>query len=86
MAIIHVIKIGGAVINDATKLQAFLKNLAQQQSAFILVHGGGRKVNEWLDKIGRKPNMVDGRRITDSQTLDLAVMNYAGLLNKQIVA
>lgn len=86
MDTIHVIKIGGAVINDAAQLQAFLADLAQHQSAFILVHGGGRKVNEWLAKIGRKPNMVEGRRITDAQTLELAVMNYAGLLNKQIVA
>ncbi|NND08158.1 MAG: acetylglutamate kinase [Saprospiraceae bacterium] len=86
MDIIHVIKIGGAVVNYAAQLQGFLKTLAQQQTTFILVHGGGRKVNEWLEKIGQKPNMVDGRRITDGQTLELAVMNYAGLLNKQIVA
>ncbi len=86
MTSVHVIKIGGAVINDTGLLQSLLKGLAALPEPFVLVHGGGRKVDEWLLKTGMKPNMIDGRRITDGPTLELAVMNYAGLLNKQIVS
>lgn len=86
MQTIHVIKIGGALINNNPILLSLLKDLAKIKAPFVLVHGGGRQVDEWLEKLGLKPNMVDGRRITDKYTLDLAVMNYAGLLNKRIVA
>ncbi len=86
MDTIHIIKIGGAVVNDKSQLNGLLQDLAEKQLSFILVHGGGRKVNEWLHKIGMQPHMVDGRRVTDAATLELAVMNYAGSLNKGIVA
>lgn len=83
---LHVIKVGGAVINDPLQLDHLLKGISRLAEPFILVHGGGRKVNEWLRKLDLQVNMVDGRRITDGPTLELAVMNYAGSLNKQIVS
>ncbi len=83
---LHVIKVGGAVINDPLQLDHLLKGISGLTEPFILVHGGGRKVNEWLRKLDIQVNMVDGRRITDGPTLELAVMNYAGSLSKQIVA
>ena len=83
---LHVIKVGGAVINAPHQLEHLLKGISGLAEPFILVHGGGRKVNEWLRKLDLQVNMVDGRRITDGPTLELAVMNYAGSLNKQIVS
>lgn len=83
---LHVIKVGGAVINDPLQMDHLLEGISGLREPFVLVHGGGRKVNEWLRKLDLQVNMVEGRRITDAPTLDLAVMNYAGLLNKQIVA
>ncbi len=83
---LHVIKIGGAVINDSAPRNQCLEGLAKLSSPFVLVHGGGRKVNQWLNRIDHPVQMVQGRRITDELTLELAVMAYAGLVNKQIVS
>ena len=83
---LHVIKIGGAVINDIGLLKTCLDQLADLEEPFVLVHGGGRKVNQWLEAIGHKIKMVEGRRITDEKTLEIAVMAYAGWINKQIVS
>ena len=83
---LHVIKIGGAVINHTELLSACLDDLATLEEPLILVHGGGRKVDHWLKKIGHEIRMLEGRRITDEVTLELAVMAYAGWINKQIVS
>ena len=86
MAQLHVIKIGGKLINDAVELDRFLTTFAQLNGPKILIHGGGRKASELSRKLGLEVKVIDGRRITDRDTLDVAVMVYAGLINKQIVA
>ncbi len=83
---LHVIKIGGAVIDEPGRLQDCLDGLSQLTTPFILVHGGGRHVDQWLTRIGHEIRMVHGRRITDDVTLELAVMAYAGWINKTIVS
>ena len=83
---LHIIKIGGNVINDEASLNEFLKDFAQISGKKILVHGGGRKASELLKSIGIEPKMVGGRRITDQATLEVVTMVYAGLINKDIVA
>ncbi len=83
---IQIIKIGGQILDDAVRLDNFLKELSLFSSPFILVHGGGRKATELASKLGVPQKMVDGRRITDGETLDIATMVYAGLINKQLVA
>jgi acetylglutamate kinase len=83
---LHIIKIGGNVINDEASLSEFLKDFAQVSGKKILVHGGGRKASELLKSIGIEPKMVGGRRITDQATLEVVTMVYAGLINKNIVA
>ncbi|NND33670.1 MAG: acetylglutamate kinase, partial [Saprospiraceae bacterium] len=52
----------------------------------VLVHGGGKHVDQWMEKLGNQPTMIDGRRVTDALSLELAVMNYAGLINKSLVS
>lgn len=83
---ISIIKIGGNVIDFPEKLDEFLSILSKFPGKKILVHGGGVLASKFGEKIGIIPNMVDGRRITDKETLDLVTMVYAGLINKQIVA
>ncbi|BDD11436.1 acetylglutamate kinase (plasmid) [Fulvitalea axinellae] len=83
---ISVIKIGGNVIDHPEKLEKFLTEFAKLEGAKILVHGGGKIASGLSKQMGITPKMVDGRRITDAQTLDIVTMTYAGLLNKKLVA
>jgi acetylglutamate kinase len=82
----HVIKIGGGVIDDASMLQQVLHACASLHAPFILVHGGGRIATDMAAALGVPQTMVDGRRITDAETLRIVTMTYAGLINKGIVA
>ncbi|MCO5235928.1 MAG: acetylglutamate kinase [Chitinophagaceae bacterium] len=84
----YVIKIGGNIIDDEQKLAVFLKNFATSgdKAALILVHGGGKTATRLAEKLGIMQKMVDGRRITDAETLKIVTMVYAGYINKNIVA
>ena len=84
--IINVVKIGGNIIDNPTALDAFLKDFAALEGAKILVHGGGKEATRMSEGMGIKANMIEGRRVTDRQTLDIVTMVYAGLINKRIVA
>ena len=86
MTQLHVIKIGGKLINDELELDKLLTAFSHLSGPKILIHGGGRKATELSKQMGLEVKMIDGRRITDRDTLDVAVMVYAGLINKQIVA
>lgn len=83
---LHVIKIGGNVIDDPVLLKNFLEDLAAVPSYKILVHGGGKLATNLADTLGIEQTMIDGRRVTDAKTLDVTVMVYAGLINKSLVA
>ncbi len=80
------VKIGGKVIDDPHALQNFLQAFARLRGNKILIHGGGKALSDLSTRLGLAPRMVDGRRITDHETLELAVMVYGGLVNKKIVA
>lgn len=81
-----VIKIGGNIIDDAGKLSAFLKDFAAIRGNKILVHGGGKLATRLAADLGVEQQLVDGRRITDAETLKIVTMVYAGYINKNIVA
>jgi acetylglutamate kinase len=81
-----VFKIGGNVIDDSTALLQFLRNFSVYPGRKILVHGGGRKLSELSQKTGNEVKMIDGRRITDEASLELALMVFSGLINTKIVA
>lgn len=83
---LFVIKIGGNVIDEKKKLLSFLKNFSSIKGKKILVHGGGKIATAIGDKLGIQSKYIDGRRITDDETIDLVTMVYAGLVNKKIVA
>ncbi len=83
---LKIIKIGGQVIDDAEELNQFLPVFASLDGPKILVHGGGKLATFYSERMQIKPNLVDGRRITDKDTIDLVQMVYGGLINKNIVA
>jgi acetylglutamate kinase len=83
---LSVVKIGGNVIEDSAALQSFLTDFAQMQGSKILVHGGGKKATAMAEKMDIPVQMVEGRRITDAQNLDIITMIYGGKINKNIVA
>ena len=83
---LSVVKIGGNVIEDTKQLNDFLTALSQMQGAKILVHGGGKKATVMAKKLGVPVKIIDGRRITDTENLDIITMLYGGKINKNIVA
>jgi acetylglutamate kinase len=86
MSRLYVIKIGGNIIDDETKLTAFLKEFAAIKENKILVHGGGKLATRLAGQLGIEQQLVDGRRITDAETLKIVTMVYAGYINKNIIA
>lgn len=83
---VKVIKIGGKVAEEDEDLDDFLSEFVKMKGHKVLVHGGGVIANKLAEKLGIKPKMIDGRRVTDRGTLDIVTMVYAGLVNKKIVA
>lgn len=81
-----VVKIGGNVIDNEAALQAFLQDFAALEGYKILVHGGGKIATKTAESLGITAVFHEGRRITDKPMLDVAVMTYAGLINKNITA
>lgn len=83
---LYIIKIGGALIDDEVALEQFLNTFSEIPEKRILVHGGGKLTSTLAEKLHIPQQMVDGRRVTNAQTLDIATMVYAGKINKSIVA
>ena len=83
---LSIIKIGGNIIEDATTLDAFLELFSNLEGKKILVHGGGKRATSIASKLGIESKMVNGRRITDKETLEVITMVYGGLVNKNVVA
>lgn len=84
--LLKIVKIGGNIINNEDALYSFLKDFSAMESPKILVHGGGKRATEISEALGLKPKMIEGRRVTDDETLEVVTMVYAGLLNKKITA
>src|SRR4051812_45420171 len=83
---LYIVKIGGNVIDDEAKLQQFLHDFALLKENKILVHGGGKVATDISKGLGIEAKMVEGRRITDDETLKIVTMVYGGLINKRIVS
>ena len=81
-----IVKVGGFIFEDEYKLDSFLSNFSKISENKILVHGGGKIASNFSKKLGIVPIMLEGRRVTDKETLDVVIMTYAGLLNKKLVS
>lgn len=86
MQALKIVKIGGNIINDEVALDTFLDDFAQLEAPKVLVHGGGKSATKLAQQMSVEVQMIDGRRITDAETLDIITMVYAGKINKAIVA
>ena len=83
---IKVVKIGGNVVDNPALLAGFVRDFAALGGAKILVHGGGVMASSIQKALGQTPRMIEGRRITDEDTLRVVTMVYAGWCNKNVVA
>ncbi|WP_373072371.1 acetylglutamate kinase [Zeaxanthinibacter enoshimensis] len=83
---LSIVKIGGNIIESPEELSEFLSLFAALPNPKVLVHGGGKRASQIESKLGLTPRLHQGRRITDNDSLDVVVMVYAGLLNKNVVA
>ena len=83
---ISLYKIGGNVVDDAAALERFCAEFAALPGPKVLVHGGGVRASQVQKALGQEPVKIEGRRVTDAQTLEVVTMVYAGWCNKDIVA
>lgn len=83
---ITVVKVGGAVVEDDAQLSQLLADFKGIEGNKVLVHGGGRRATKVAAQLGIESQMVNGRRITDADMLQVVTMVYGGLVNKNIVA
>ncbi len=80
-----IVKIGGKVINEEDQLDAFLEKFAKLEGLKLLVHGGGNIATKLQEKLGVPVQMIEGRRVTDKEAIEIVTMVFAGL-NKKITA
>lgn len=83
---VSIVKIGGAFLETQGLVDSFAQAFASLQGPKVLIHGGGQRASELSTRLGIEPRMVDGRRITDGPSLEVAVMVYGGWANKTLVA
>ena len=83
---VAVVKIGGNVVDNPAALAKFVRDFAAMPGPKALVHGGGKEATRLGERLGIPATMIDGRRVTSRETLDVVTMVYAGLINKRIVA
>lgn len=83
---VTIVKVGGAIVEDNEQLAQLLTDFAAIPGKKVLVHGGGRRATKVAAALGIESKMVNGRRITDAQMLEVVTMVYGGLVNKDLVA
>src|SRR5258707_14067611 len=84
-----VVEIGGAALEDASTFRKCARGISDLVNAahrVLVVHGGGAALTRTLDQLGKKSEFVDGLRVTDAETRDVALMVLAGIVNKKLVA
>lgn len=83
---LSIVKIGGNIIENETSLQEFIDLFSTIEGKKILIHGGGKRATHMAAKLGIESQLINGRRVTDKQTLEVITMVYGGLINKNMVA
>ena len=83
-----VVKYGGNAMTSESLKQQVMEDLVLLRLVgvkVVLVHGGGPEINELMDRLGKKPEFIDGLRVTDTETVDIVQMVLAGKINKSLV-
>ncbi len=83
---INLIKIGGNLLNKLPLFLKEIKNLHDKGENFVLVHGGGKEINFWMEKFGLEPKFVKGRRVTDEETLKIVEMVLSGEIQGKVLS
>jgi len=83
---IMVVKIGGSTLGNHDTSLDDLVLLQKEGIRFVVVHGGGKVISEWMEKQGVRPRFVDGLRVTDAPSLEIVVAVLTGLINKTLVS
>lgn len=83
---VTILKVGGAIVENPESLGQLLNKFASIAGQKVLIHGGGRSATKMAARLGIETRMVEGRRITDADMLDVVTMVYGGLVNKRLVA
>lgn len=83
---LNIIKVGGQIVEEPETLKQLLSDFAKLDGCKVLVHGGGRAATRIAAQLGIESKMVNGRRVTDADMLNVVTMVYGGLVNKTIVA
>lgn len=84
-----VIKLGGSAMTDPKLADSFAEDVVLMRLVGmnpVVVHGGGPQISEHMRKLGKEPEFVDGLRVTDAETIDIARMTLVGKVNREIVA
>jgi len=81
-----VLKIGGQELDDLDFVRRMGEAVAALPEPPILVHGGGKEIRELQNRLGLKPQYIDGLRVTDAESLDVVTMVLVGLINKRLVS
>lgn len=84
-----VVKYGGAAMTDPKLADSFAEDVVLMRSVGmqpVVVHGGGPQITELMRRLGKEPEFIDGLRVTDAETVDIARMALVGKVNREIVA
>lgn len=84
-----IIKYGGAAMEEDSLIHSVMEDIVLMKYVGmrpIVIHGGGPSINKWLDKVGKETEFVEGLRVSDAETVEIAEMVLAGSINKSIVA
>ena len=85
MSEVLVIKLGGTTIADQSHVLAEVAVVARRRPV-VLVHGGGKRITEWLERLGVPSKFEGGLRVTDAQSLEVAAAVLRGVVNSELVS
>ena len=81
-----IVKVGGKIVENEQSLAQLIRDFSSLEGHKVLVHGGGRTATDMAGRLGIETHMVNGRRVTDADMLEVVTMVYGGLVNKNVVA
>jgi acetylglutamate kinase len=84
-----VIKYGGSIMVDDNLKQSFAEDITLLKYIGlnpVIVHGGGKEITKWMDKVGKKAVFIDGLRVTDAESMEITEMVVTGKVNSEVVS
>src|SRR5690606_5824030 len=85
MSEVLVVKLGGTTISEQRQVLGEVAAVARRRPV-VVVHGGGKRITEWLERLGVPSRFEGGLRVTDAQSLEIAAAVLRGVVNSELVA